>query len=188
MGTTACQMTPAKLIASELGLDLPGGGCKHRKLIAKAVGASVGDGRTETWLIIEQDDNNGGRERFGVVALWGREAHGWSHVKLIGFSAGPNNIPPRKIADLMDTVPCGGSDTPEWREEIKAFYADTIAMRDVVAGQRFTVDGYRDWFTATGRTHRGGLVVTWGTRVGPVRFPATKTRKLRVRLVSEVQS
>jgi hypothetical protein len=124
MGTTGAQMTTTALIRSELGLD---NGYRNRKLVRKAAGADLGD-RKETWMIIEEDAPDGGRTRFGVVALWSREGD-WSYVKLVDFSMGPNGTPPPSIIDLLGTLPFEGYYTPElrvaWESERQIKIEDT---------------------------------------------------------------
>ena len=136
MGTTGAQMTTTALIRSELGLDI---GYRNRKLIRKAAGANLGD-QKETWMIIEEDDLEGGRTRFGVVALWRREGD-WSYVKIVDFGMGPNGTPPPSIIDLLSTVPFDGCYTSElraaWESERQIKIEDTEVGKFYKAVDRF---------------------------------------------------
>jgi hypothetical protein len=150
MGSVRAEMSTTDLIKSELGI----GTYRNGRIVRKAAGMKLD--HNETWMIIERDTADGtGRERFGVVALWERR-DGYSTVKLVSWSAGPNGMIPPALHDLLDTVPMDEHDTPEWRaKSLRCIYhTDSVPgvtyvhqlygklTRTASTGEpRFTVDG-----------------------------------------------
>ena len=184
MGSVGTYMTPAKLIAAEMGI-----GTGHTELVYKAAGSSF-DGYSSTWLILRMA--NPERSDFGrvfvVEAITSYSSRtGYATCKIVDEDMGPDSsqVPP-SIVDRFHLL------SPVAPDSYAAAFRDgalrwrkawPLSLADVPVGAVVEVQGYPSQWRRDVRTHKGApLFLNVNEISRPSRFP--HSAKQRARLVS----
>lgn len=187
MGSVGARTTPAKLIASEMGI-----GTGHTEPVFKAVGSSF-DGYTSTWLILRMA--NPERSDFGRVFLVEaitsyNSRTGYATCKIVDEDMGPDSsqVPPSIVQrfDRLSPVEPGGY-AAQFREgALRSYNAWPLSLAEVPVGAVVEVQGYPGSWRRGERSKDGTplfrLVGEQGDTGRLSRFP--RSAKQRARLVS----
>lgn len=188
MGAVGTYMTPAKLIASEMGI-----GTGHTELVFKATGDSF-DGYTSTWMILRMvnpEHSNFGQV-FVVEAITSYNSRtGYATCKIVDEFMGPDSskVPPSIVQRFHLLSPVEpGSDAARFREgAVRSLAAWPLSLVEVPVGTVVEVQGYPGTWRRHTRDHKG-TPLFWRTDEfanGPARFP--RSTKQRARLVEAPQ-
>lgn len=185
MGTTGTYMTPAKLIASEMGI-----GTGHTELVFKAAGATF-DGRTSTWLILRManpEHSEYGRV-FVVEALTTYDSRtGYATCKIVDEDMGPDasQVPP-SIVDrfhLLSPVEPDGY-AAKFRESALRYRAQwPLSLAEVPVGTAIEVQGYPGTWHRIG-TAKNGVPTFSGPEHRLARFPRSNKQRARLATTAE---